>query len=508
MFCSECGAAQAASARFCGHCGHRLAEQTAATVVAATQAIEVEPEPRFCGSCYAELEPDQVFCSECGQRAAKPLTPAPPPVPAAEPATVAAPVQRTVPTAGTPSAPPTVPVTAAATTMPRVSAPPMTPAPYAPPGLTGPRMASFGARLVARCIDGVVIVVVLLVAGLIATLVGSLVLNSTGVLGAVILAALLYGAVEFVILAIIRIGGEGNRPGQTLGKAAAGIRVVRETDGSRAGYGPAFGRFFINLVPVLGLLSCLSMLWTPDKRCWHDMWTGTGVEKSPVPAAARGNRWHPAILATCLALVISLGTVGLSGYLARNSTYPVATDTSGFSSGSGGYGGSGAGGYGGGAAGSGGGAAPIPNFSSTPAPPTPESYRDVLTIGTAAQSEPEEQDVADLLDRYFTAINTRNYSGYTATQAADIRADMDESQFQDGYASTTDSDATLVDIVDTPNGGRGAQLTFTSNQDAADGPDGQSCTDWTLTYALVTEGGSWKLDGIVDGTDHSHTACG
>jgi hypothetical protein len=132
----------------------------------------------------------------------------------------------------------------------------------------------------------------------------------------------------------------------------------------------------------------------------------------------------------------------------------------------------------------------------------------VLTIGTAAQSEPEEQDVADLLDRYFTAINTRDYSGYTDTQAADIRADMDEAQFQDGYASTTDSGATLVDIVDTPGGGRGAQLTFTSNQDAADGPDGQICTDWTLTYALVTEGGSWKLDGLADGTDHSHTACG
>jgi uncharacterized RDD family membrane protein YckC len=349
---------------------------------------------------------------------------------------------------------------------------------------------------------------VLVVAAAVATLVGALVLNSAGVLGALILAVLIYAAIEFVVIAIIRIGGEGNRPGQTLGKAAVGLRVVRDDEaGSRAGYGPAFGRFFINLVPVLGLLSCLSMLWTPDRRCWHDTWTGTRVERSPVPARARANRWDPAILATCLALVVSLGTVGLSGYLTREVTTPYATGTTGYDSGipgnDSGTGGTGSGGYG--AQGNaGGGGAVIPSF-----PPTsePEAYSDTLTIGTAAQAEPEQQDVAALLDQYFTAINSRDYEGYRTTQAADVRADLTESQFDKGYASTTDSDATLVDIVDTPSGGRGAELTFTSNQDAADGPDGETCTDWSLTYALTQENGSWKIDGLAHGLHHSHDSC-
>jgi uncharacterized RDD family membrane protein YckC len=187
-------------------------------------------------------------------------------------------------------------------------------------------MASFGARLGARCLDGLVMLAVLVVAAAIATAVGAVALNSAGVFGALILAYLLYAVVEAVVIAIIRVGGEGNRPGQTLGKAALGIRVVRDDEaGSRAGYGPAFGRFFINVVPVLGLLSCLSMLWTPDRRCWHDSWTGTRVERSAVPARARANRWDPAILATCLALVVSLGTVGLSGYLTRQTSIPYAT---------------------------------------------------------------------------------------------------------------------------------------------------------------------------------------
>jgi uncharacterized RDD family membrane protein YckC len=167
---------------------------------------------------------------------------------------------------------------------------------------------------------------VIVVAAAVGVLVGLGVLNSAGVLAALVVVAVVYAATVFAITAIIRIGGEGNRPGQTLGKAALGIRVVGDDEaGSRAGYGPAFGRFFINLVPVLGLLSCLSMLWSPDRRCWHDTWSGTRVERSPVPARARANRWDPAILATCLALVVSLGTVGLSGYLTRQTPTPYAT---------------------------------------------------------------------------------------------------------------------------------------------------------------------------------------
>ncbi len=325
MFCSDCGAAQAASARFCARCGHRLLQP--GTASADTQAIPPAAAPRFCRACSAELGSGEVYCSECGQRAGNP------------PAGRGAPTvtQAPVPAAESPTASIAGPQTSAATTIPRVSAPPMSQEPYRPRVAADPPVASFGARLGARFLDGLVMLGVVAVAALVAIVVGRLVLDSAGALAALILVALVYAAVVFAITAIIRVGGEGNRPGQTLGKAAFGIRVIRDTDASRAGYGPAFGRFFINLVPVLGLLSCLSMLWTPDKRCWHDSWTGTRVEKSPVPKRARGNRWDPAILATCLALVVSLGTVGLSGYLARNSTYPIATDTSGYASGNGGY---------------------------------------------------------------------------------------------------------------------------------------------------------------------------
>jgi uncharacterized RDD family membrane protein YckC len=176
----------------------------------------------------------------------------------------------------------------------------------------GEAPASFGARLGSRVIDtlvagGIAIVVTLVLgAALLATDVARG--GPVGFTPATLMGPLL--AAWLIAVPIIRVGGEGNRPGQTLGKAAAGIRVVRE-DGSRAGYGPAFGRFFLNLVPVLNLLTCLSMLWTPDGRCWHDAWTGTRVEKSPVPPGANGNRWNPAILATCLCVGLLLTEVAV-----------------------------------------------------------------------------------------------------------------------------------------------------------------------------------------------------
>jgi uncharacterized RDD family membrane protein YckC len=198
-------------------------------------------------------------------------------------------------------------------------------APYAPPQPARPTLASFGARLGSRLIDTVVaggVAVVVALVALAIFLLAELALylsvghgGGAGLLQPWHLVALLLLS-WLIAVPIIRIGGEGNRPGQTLGKAAAGIRVVRDDeDGSRAGYGPAFGRFFLNLVPVLSLLTCLSMLWSPDGRCWHDAWTGTRVEKSPVPARARANRWNPPILAACLALALAVGIPALLGGL-------------------------------------------------------------------------------------------------------------------------------------------------------------------------------------------------
>lgn len=75
--------------------------------------------------------------------------------------------------------------------------------------------------------------------------------------------------------------------GQSLGKIATGIRIVRVRDGSKAGFVHAFLlRGFIpgaiELIPFLGVLFWLvnvCFIFGPEKRCVHDYIAGTKVVK-------------------------------------------------------------------------------------------------------------------------------------------------------------------------------------------------------------------------------------
>ncbi|WP_419847123.1 RDD family protein [Candidatus Poriferisocius sp.] len=99
--------------------------------------------------------------------------------------------------------------------------------------------------------------------------------------------------------------------GQTLGKMAAGIKMVGIKDGSIPGVGMALRRWSIpsllGLVPFAGLilapLCFLALTWHRDRRGWHDLAAGTMVVKvnraaSPKAAWARTRTGQPVLLAT------------------------------------------------------------------------------------------------------------------------------------------------------------------------------------------------------------------
>ena len=72
--------------------------------------------------------------------------------------------------------------------------------------------------------------------------------------------------------------------GQTLGKMAAGVKVVRLEDGNVPGWGASLGRWVLpNLaivVPwmwILCLLVYVSLLWGPSWQGWHDRVVSTVV---------------------------------------------------------------------------------------------------------------------------------------------------------------------------------------------------------------------------------------
>jgi len=76
---------------------------------------------------------------------------------------------------------------------------------------------------------------------------------------------------------------EGSR-GQTLGKMAVGIKVVRGADGASIGYPEAFLRWFvgviIGVVPFGSIIDVLWPLWDPHKQTLHDKAAKTIVVKA------------------------------------------------------------------------------------------------------------------------------------------------------------------------------------------------------------------------------------
>ncbi len=125
-----------------------------------------------------------------------------------------------------------------------------------PAAPSGPR-ASFGERLLAAIIDGVVV-------GL-----------ATGILGRI---GILGSLVGFVVSYGYYVYLEGSPSGQTIGKRAMSIRVVGMQTGQTIGYAGAFIRVIGKIVSSIAcLLGYFWMLWDPEKQTWHDKFADSVV---------------------------------------------------------------------------------------------------------------------------------------------------------------------------------------------------------------------------------------
>ncbi|HVF53143.1 MAG TPA: RDD family protein [Actinomycetota bacterium] len=152
---------------------------------------------------------------------------------------------------------------------------------YAPVGAPKPKLAieraSFGIRLGAAIIDGIVLAAAWF---LLFAILGGFTLLGSAASGGVEEAVPVGAAMgSFVMLYIVGLVGgvlyfalqEGGARGQTLGKRAVGIRIIDVHTGAPIGIGKGFlrviGRYISQLPCYLGYLW---MLWDEDKQTWHD----------------------------------------------------------------------------------------------------------------------------------------------------------------------------------------------------------------------------------------------
>ena len=105
----------------------------------------------------------------------------------------------------------------------------------------------------------------------------------------------------------------------------------------------------------------------------------------------------------------------------------------------------------------------------------------IVSIARGLAGREDARRVAALLDRYFAAVNHREYRAYARLFAQPRQ--LTPREFAWGYRTSHDSRAVLAGIS-ALKGGLKATVTFTSHQDPAQSPDHSSCIDWRITLFL------------------------
>jgi hypothetical protein len=162
-------------------------------------------------------------------------------------------------------------------------------------------------------------------------------------------------------------------------------------------------------------------------------------------------------------------------------------------------------------------AAPATAAPATAAPTPSASGSVTVVIAAAAAQQANAPQVAAFLAGYFEAINDRDYQAYLAAFDDQARPDFTMQQFLANYGTTTDSDATLVDLSPTSTdtastdtastGAWAATVTFVSHQSPALSTTNSSCTDWDLTLLLATSGNSYVIGRAPASYPQTSQAC-
>ncbi|HYY18883.1 MAG TPA: hypothetical protein VE864_08585, partial [Streptosporangiaceae bacterium] len=138
-------------------------------------------------------------------------------------------------------------------------------------------------------------------------------------------------------------------------------------------------------------------------------------------------------------------------------------------------------------------------------PPASDPPAGLASLAPAAALYPGASAIEAVINRYFQAINSRDYAAYQATQSPGVA--MTASQFQAGFGSTQDSDVLITGITTMPGGQPAADVTFTSRQQPQDGPEGESCTNWHVTMYFDGTEGNWTIGAPPVGYRASHQTC-
>lgn len=116
--------------------------------------------------------------------------------------------------------------------------------------------------------------------------------------------------------------------------------------------------------------------------------------------------------------------------------------------------------------------------------------------------------IVDTFNRYFGGINSGDYAAAYSVQAPDRQSPTAQQDFAKGLSTSYDSNITILDAQPVDANTVTVDLAFNSLQTSANGPDGDTCDNWTLVFTMVQQSdGTWRMDGAKPYNGSTHTSC-
>jgi hypothetical protein len=142
--------------------------------------------------------------------------------------------------------------------------------------------------------------------------------------------------------------------------------------------------------------------------------------------------------------------------------------------------------------------------------PPSEQPGPVDVQGTAdATTHPLYNTLQPLLQRYFDAINAKDYEAWAATVTTDRRETQPEEKWLSDYRSTRDGSIVIYRIETGGDSTARVLLHFTSTQDPNDAPPEfkVACIQWNVVWSFAREKAEWKLTSGSASATPRHEAC-
>ncbi len=152
----------------------------------------------------------------------------------------------------------------------------------------------------------------------------------------------------------------------------------------------------------------------------------------------------------------------------------------------------------------------LATWKAAPAPPAAPACPDPLGpsgFGSLQSGSGTPAGVIATLTTYFDAIDSGDYATAYAQLAPAEQATISEAQFATNDATSYDYNVTLTAFTSTSPGTGLADVSFTSLQSPAEGPNGDQCDNWTLEYTVITSGGSWLIQSVNGQGGVTHASC-